>query len=483
MLAELFDWLAEHTTLPGMGVFRFITFRAVLAAIFSLLISIGAGWAIIGLLRRKLIGETIRTVGPESHQKKKGTPTMGGIIIIAAILIPTLLWAKLSNIYVLLVLLATAWMGLVGFADDYIKVFLKNKQGLKAKFKLAGQVGLGLIVGLVMVTHDDFKGPRSNVSRDGRLALNDALREVGFRDSDVLVGAGFTEDSVVRYTHTATELASGQAPARAFTTYQVMRRAGAGQGPTVTTISVAPGNETSVMEMLCCSRQAGFATQTNIPFFKQTEFDYRWLAFWDADPSSVWGSIIYVLVVIFIVTAVSNGVNITDGLDGLAAGTTAIVAVVLGIFAYVSGNLVFARYLNISYIPYSGELLVFAAALIGACIGFLWYNCHPAQVFMGDTGSLALGGAVGVLSLMIKKELLLPLICGVFFVESLSVIVQVAYFKYTKRRFGEGRRIFRMAPLHHHYELGGMHESKIVTRFWIVTILMGILAFATLKLR
>ncbi len=459
MLTWLFDWLADHNPFAGVGVFRYITFRAVLAAVFSLVISIGiGGWS--------------------------------GLIILAAVLIPTLLWARLDNIYVLLIILATTWMGLVGFADDYIKVFLKDKQGLKAKFKLAGQVLLGLVVGLVMVTHPDFEGQRSNIGRDGRLYLNDALRGLGFADGDRLVDAAVEQaqgdSTVLRFTHTAAQLATamadGQAPTRPFAAYRVDRRVP--DAPTQTLVlSIAPGDRQAALEMLCCYNQPGFVTQTNIPFFKQTEFDYRWLAFWTDDPTSIWGSVVYVLMVIFIVTAVSNAVNITDGLDGLAAGTSAIVAVVLGIFAYVSGNVVMARYLNISYIPYSGELLVFAAALIGACVGFLWYNCHPAQVFMGDTGSLALGGAIGVMALMVKKELLLPLICGVFFVEILSVMLQVSYFRWTKKRLGEGRRIFRMAPLHHHFELGGLHESKIVTRFWIVTILLEILAFATLKLR
>ena len=494
MLTLIFDWLAEHSPFPGAGVFRYITFRAVLAAVFSLVISIGIGGWIIRVLKRRLIGETIRAVGPESHQKKKGTPTMGGLIILAAVLVPTLLWARLDNIYVLLIVLATAWMGAVGFADDYIKVFLKNKQGLKAKFKLAGQVLLGLIVGVTMVTHPDFQGPRSNVGRDGRVYLNDALRGLGFRDGDRLIEAGTeaaartatgADSSVIRYTHTAAQLAGseGAGAGVAFAAYKVERRASA-EAPTQTVeIVLAPGDRAAARDMLCCLRQPGFETQTNIPFFKQTAFDYGWLAFWTDDPASPWARLIYVLMVTFIVAAVSNAVNITDGLDGLAAGTSAIVAVVLGIFAYVSGNIVMARYLNIAYIPYAGELLVFAAALIGGCVGFLWYNCHPAQVFMGDTGSLALGGAVGVLALMVKVELLLPIVCGVFFVEILSVMIQVSYFRWTKKRTGEGRRIFRMAPLHHHYELGGLHESKIVTRFWIVTVLLAIVAFATLKLR
>jgi len=389
MLYYLFDWLDEAYDLPGAGVFQYITFRAVMAAVTSLFISLVMGKRLIAYLRSRLIGETIRNLGPESHKKKAGTPTMGGLIIIAAIALPTLLWGKLHNAYVFLILLATLWMGLVGFIDDYIKVVKKNKSGLRGKFKIVGQVVLGTIVGAVMMFHPDF--------------------------------------------HTA---------------------------------------------------DPGFATTTNIPFLKDYLFDYSQLAFWETSPEGgLSAKLIYILIAIFIVTAVSNGVNITDGLDGLAAGTTGIVATFMGLLAYVSGNINFAEYLNIAFIPKSGELLVFAAALIGACIGFLWYNAHPAQVFMGDTGSLALGGALGVMALMIKVELLLPLICGIFFVESLSVILQVSWFKYTKRKYGAGRRIFRMAPLHHHYELGGLHESKIVTRFWIVTILLVIIAFATLKLR
>ena len=388
MLYYLFQWLDSTLQVPGAGVFQFITFRAAMAAVFSLLISLILGGKLIAMLRRKLIGESIRDVGPESHKKKAGTPTMGGLIILGAILLPSVLFARLENAYIYLILLVTVWMGAVGFMDDYIKVFRKDKKGLKGKFKVVGQVALGLVLGLFMLFHADFQ-----------------------------------------------------------------------------------------------TSNAAFATSTNIPFFKQSFFDYTQLAFWEGEPGSWSGKLLYLFVVVFIITAVSNGVNITDGLDGLAAGTVAIVALTMGIFAYVSGNAIFARYLYIAHIPQAGELVVFIAALVGACAGFLWYNTHPAQVFMGDTGSLALGGALGALALMLKIELLLPILCGVFFVENLSVILQVGYFKYTKRKFGEGRRIFRMAPLHHHYELQGLHEVKIVVRFWIVTLLLAVLTFVTLKLR
>jgi phospho-N-acetylmuramoyl-pentapeptide-transferase len=386
MLYYLFEYLNQAYDLPGSSLFKYLTFRASVAAIMGLAIAILFGRRVILFLKSRQIGETIRELGPASHKAKSGTPTMGGVIILAAIVIPTLLLAKLHSGYVLLALIATVWMGLIGFLDDYIKIFKKNKSGLPGKFKIVAQVLLGLLAGLIMTFHPDF----------------------------------------------------------------------AGADPT-------------------------FLTSTNLPFVKDYELDYSRIAFWSDDP--IWGRIIYVGIVIFIITAVSNGVNLTDGLDGLAAGTTAIVAVALGIFAYVSGNVVFAKYLNITYLPNSGETVVFVAALIAACVGFLWYNTYPAQVFMGDTGSLALGGAVGMVALMVKKELLLPLLCGVFFVESLSVILQVAYFKYTKRKYGEGRRIFRMAPLHHHYEKMGHHETKIVVRFWIVTLILVILSFATLKIR
>jgi phospho-N-acetylmuramoyl-pentapeptide-transferase len=378
MLYELFSWLELNYDLPGSGVFRFITFRAALAAILAMLMGTIVGKHIINLLRRKQIGETIRAVGPESHQSKKGTPTMGGLIILVAILLPCLLVARLDNIYVLVMMGATLWMGLIGLADDYIKVFLKDKQGLRSGSKVLGQVGLGILVAAALFFHPDVQ--------------------------DV-------------------------------------------------------------------------ALRTNLPVTKHL-FDYSQLAW---GPISSW--LVYFGVIVLIVTAVTNSVNLTDGIDGLAAGVSAITGTGLGILAYMSGNIKTAAYLNILYVPMSGEVVVFLAALIGACIGFLWYNTYPAQVFMGDTGSLALGGAIASSAIIIKMELLLPILCGIFFVESLSVILQVSYFKYTKKKYGEGRRIFRMSPLHHHFELGGIAEPKIVTRFWIVAILLVLVAVALLKLR
>jgi len=378
MLYELFNWLDLHYNLPGSGVFRFITFRAALAAMLALLVGTLIGKRIIGLLRRKQIGERIREVGPESHKSKKGTPTMGGIIILIAILLPCLLVARLDNIYVLVMMGATLWMGLIGLADDYIKVFLKNKDGLRSGSKVLGQVGLGILVAVALFFHPDVQG---------------------------------------------------------------------------------------------------VALLTNLPVTKHL-FDYSQLAW---GPLSSW--LVYFGVIILIVTAVTNSVNLTDGIDGLAAGVSAITGTGLGILAYMSGNIKTAAYLNILYVPMSGEVVVFLAAMVGACIGFMWYNAYPAQVFMGDTGSLALGGAIASSAIIVKMELLLPILCGIFFVESLSVIIQVTYFKYTKRKYGEGRRIFRMTPLHHHFELGGIPEPKIVTRFWIVSILLVLLAVALLKLR
>jgi len=378
MLYYLFEYLDKQFDVAGAGVFKFITFRASLAAILSLLIALFIGKRIINWLKAKQIGETIRTVGPESHFSKKGTPTMGGIIIIISILIPTLLTARLDNVYVLVMLLATLWMGAIGLTDDYIKVFLKNKQGLRSKFKIMGQVGLGAIIAALLFFHPDVQS---------------------------------------------------------------------------------------------------IALKTNLPITK-FGFDYGSLSF---SPAFNW--VFYFAVIIFIVTAVTNSVNLTDGIDGLAAGISAIVGTGLGILAYMSGNTILAEYLNIIYVPMSGEVVVFLAAMVGACIGFLWYNTFPAQVFMGDTGSLALGGAIASVAIIIKMELLVPIMCGIFFVESLSVIIQVTWFKYTKRKYGEGRRIFRMSPLHHHYELGGIPEPKLVTRFWIVAIMLVIVSLVMLKLR
>ncbi|MFN6945249.1 MAG: phospho-N-acetylmuramoyl-pentapeptide-transferase [Cytophagaceae bacterium] len=404
MFYYLFDFLDQEYDFIGAGVFRFITFRAGMAMFFSLLVSLFFGKKLITYLRVKQIGESVRDLGLQGQMEKKGTPTMGGILIIASILIPTFLFARLDSIYIILLIVATVWMGLIGFLDDYIKVFKKNKEGLAGRFKIIGQIGLGLIVGLVLV---------------------------------------FNENVVVRkYLAPPVE--------------------------TATTIGVSPLYE-DIKAMV-----------STIPFVKNNELNYNAIFGFLGDEYT-W--IFYVLVAIFIITAVSNGANITDGIDGLAAGTSAIIALTLGAFAYVSGNAIFANYLNIMYIPHSGELMVFCAALVGACVGFLWFNSFPAQVFMGDTGSLMLGGVIAVIALSVRKELLLPLLCGIFLIELVSVMVQVSYFKYTKKKYGEGRRVFKMSPLHHHYQKLGFHESKIVTRFWIIGILIAILSIATLKIR
>lgn len=404
MLYYLFDYLEKEFNLVGAGVFQFISFRAGMAALFSLLITIAFGKMLIEVLRRKQVGESIRDLGLEGQMAKKGTPTMGGIIIIAAIVIPTLLFAQLDNIYIILMLVSVIWLGLIGFLDDYIKVFRKNKEGLAGRFKIVGQIVLGLVVGLTLV---------------------------------------FNQDVVVRQFDDAPKAQE-----------QVV---------------VISDNYVDVM-----------STKTTIPFVKNNEFDYQVLVSW-IDTDYTW--IIYVLVVILVVMAFSNGANITDGIDGLAAGSSAIIGLTLAIFAYLSGNAIFSDYLDIMFIPNTGELVIFCTAFVGACIGFLWYNSYPAQVFMGDTGSLSLGGAIAVLALIVRKELLLPVLCGIFVIENLSVIIQVTYFKYTKKKFGEGRRVFLMAPLHHHYQKKNLHESKIVTRFWTVGILLAILTLATLKLR
>ena len=404
MLYYFFNYLDAEFDFLGAGVFKYISFRAVLAAVTSLLISMVWGGRLINYLRSKQIGESVRDLGLKGQIEKTGTPTMGGLMILMSIVIPTLLFAKLDNVYVILLLISAVWMGLIGFADDYIKVFKKNKDGLKGTFKVIGQVTLGLIVGLVLF---------------------------------------FNESVVIRkYVNPSTNSMS----------------------------TIESSNVFSDQKDLI----------TTIPFLKNNEFDYsNLLSFVSEDYT--W--MIYLLVVVFIITAVSNGANMTDGIDGLAAGTSAIIGCVLLIFAYVSGNAIFSSYLNVMFIPNSGEMVVFCAAFIGACIGFLWYNSYPAQIFMGDTGSLMLGGVIAVLALAVRKELLLPVICGVFVIENLSVILQVGYFKYTKKKYGEGRRIFKMAPLHHHYQKMEIHEAKIVTRFWILGILLAILALATLKLR
>jgi len=402
MLYYLFDYLDKEFDLIGAGVFEYITFRASMATVLSLLITIIFGKNIINLLRKKQVSEKIRDLGLDGQADKKGTPTMGGIMIVLAIVLPTLLFAKIDNIYIILLLISTVWLSVIGFLDDYIKVFRGNKSGLRGKFKIIGQVGLGLIVGFTLYFHDEV-----------------VVRE-------------FNEDNRIQNRIEAN-----------ITDYQDIK-----------------------------------STSTTIPFVKNNEFDYN-LPF--IPDKLTW--IFYVGVVILVVTAVSNGANITDGIDGLAAGSSGIIAMTLAILAYISGNIIISDYLNIMYIPNSGELVIFCTALVGACIGFLWYNAYPAQVFMGDTGSLSLGGVIAVLALTIRKELLIPLLCGVFLIESLSVIIQVSYFKYTRKKYGEGRRIFRMSPLHHHYQKKPLHESKIVTRFWIAGILLAILTLATLKLR
>ncbi len=419
MLYYLFNYL-DKLDIPGAGMFQFVMFRSAMAAVFSLLIGVFAGKKIINRLQMRQIGETIRDLDLEGQYSKRGTPTMGGVIIIISILASILLFGKLENIYIILMMVSTVWLGALGFADDYIKVFRKDKEGLKGKFKIIAQVGLGLIVGLTILL-----SPEVVVRENSEIRVGNIIEEVTFKSENVKT------------------------------------------------------------------------TGTTIPFVKNNNFDYKWLVGWMGDyaDTAVW--IIFILVVILIVTAVSNSANLTDGLDGLASGSSAVIGVALGILAYVSGRVDFASYLNIMYIPGSDELMVFSSAFVGACIGFLWYNAYPAQVFMGDTGSLTLGGIIGVFAVLIHKELLLPILCGVFFVEALSVIAQVTYFKYTKKKYGVGKRIFKMTPLHHHYQKPGngsidaliqkpytpITEPKIVTRFWLIGILLAVLAVATLKMR
>ncbi len=404
MFYYLFTYLKEEIDLIGAGVFQYISFRAGMAALLSLLITIIWGKNLINLLQRKQVGESIRDLGLSGQMEKKGTPTMGGIIIILAIILPTFFFSKIENIYVILILVATLWMGIIGFLDDYIKVFKKNKEGLRGRFKITGQIGLGLIVGLTLYYHNEV-----------------VVREF---DPTQVIESGIEMSELV---------------------YEDVK-----------------------------------STKTTIPFVKNNELDYSTFTFGIGD----WLTMpIYVGIVILIIMAVSNGANITDGIDGLAAGTSAIIGLTLAILAYVSGNVIFSDYLDIMYIPGSGELVIFCSAFVGACIGFLWYNTYPAQVFMGDTGSLSLGAIIAVLALTIRKELLIPILCGIFLIENLSVIIQVSYFKYTRKKYGEGRRIFLMSPLHHHYQKKNLHEAKIVTRFWTVGILLAIMTLATLKLR
>lgn len=414
MLYHLFRYLDEAYDLPGSGMFQYISFRAAAAIILSLLIVIIFGRSIIDFLRRKQIGEEIRDLGLQGQLQKKGTPTMGGVIILVAILVPMLLFGKLDNVYIQLLLVSTVWLGLIGGLDDYIKVFLHRKEGLKGRFKIVGQVGLGVIVGTTM-----------------------------WLSPDIVVREKVTQPVQTVYLNE--------------------------NGTVLET----------VQRHVVVSSESLKTTQTTIPFVKNNEFDYGWLT--GGNSVATW--ILYVLVAIFVVTAVSNGANLTDGLDGLATGVSVPIVAVLGVLAYLSGHIVYADYLNIMYIPGSGEMVVFAAALVGALVGFLWYNSFPAQIFMGDTGSLAIGGVIAVFALCIRKELLLPLLCGVFLVESFSVMMQVGWFKYTKRRYGEGRRILLMSPVHHHYQKKGIFETKIVLRFWIISLLLAAITLVTLKIR
>ena len=413
MLYYLFIWLDQQFDIPGAGVFQYISFRTAMAVILSLIITTVYGSQLIKILRAKQVGETVRNLGLEGQMQKQGTPTMGGLIILLGILLPTILFARLDNIYVILMIITTVWMGTIGFVDDYIKVFKKDKEGLAGRFKIMGQVGLALIVGWTMYFH-----PQIVVRQQVNLPVtNVAPLEVHQR-----------------------------------------------------------GNQYYYTQNLK-------STKTNIPFYKNNEFDYAKVLNFLGIGYEKYALVVFLLFVIIIITAVSNGANITDGIDGLATGTSAIIGITLAVLAYVSGNAIMADYLNIIYIPNSGELVIFAGAFVGACVGFLWYNSYPAQVFMGDTGSLAIGGIIAAFAVMIRKELLIPILCGIFLIENLSVIIQVSYFKYSRRKYGEGRRVFLMSPLHHHYQKKGYHEAKIVTRFWIVGIILAILTIVTLKLR
>jgi phospho-N-acetylmuramoyl-pentapeptide-transferase len=431
MLYHLFQYLDQTFDLPGSGLFEFLTFRAALAILLSLIVSLVFGGVIINKLRKLQIGETVRDLGLKGQNEKAGTPTMGGLIILAAILIPSLLFARLDNVYVILAIISTVWMGFIGWIDDYIKVFRKNKQGLAGKFKILAQVGLGILVGTTLYFNDNVKvRDYENIytyETENEEPVGNPI-DVRYAEGHEIVGGGYIlEDKF--YTHDTPSM------------------------------------------------------NTNVPFAKNNTINYASFLRFFGEGYEKWAWLIYIPVVILIITAVSNAANLTDGLDGLATGVSAIIVFTLGIFVYVSGNINFADYLNIMYIPDSGEMVVFCAALLGACIGFLWYNSYPAQVFMGDTGSLALGGMIATIAIIVRKELLIPILCGIFLIENLSVVLQVAYFKYTKKRFGEGRRIFKMAPLHHHYQKLGFHEAKIVNRFWIVGILLAVLTIITLKVR
>jgi phospho-N-acetylmuramoyl-pentapeptide-transferase len=416
MLYFLFQYL-DMIDFPGAGVFQYISFRSAMAFITSLAISLLLGKRIIRFLQIKQIGEEIRDLGLEGQMQKKGTPTMGGLIILASTVFPILLIGNLLNIYVIIMLVTTIWLGMVGFADDYIKVFKKNKEGLSGKFKILGQISLGLFVGFAMYMSPTIVVRERVVKHNPSLGTEIVINKDNYARKQIILG---------------------------------------------------PKEKT---------------TKTTIPFFKNNEFDYKYLVPFDGSVGKVLTWIVFIIAVILIVTAVSNGANLTDGMDGLATGVSAIIATTLGVFAYLGGNVIYAEYLNIMYIPATGELVVFMSAFIGAAVGFLWYNSYPAQVFMGDTGSLAIGGIIAVFAILIRKELLIPILCGIFFVENLSVMIQVTYFKRTRKKYGEGRRVFLMAPLHHHYQKKGYPEPKIVTRFWIVAILLAVITVVTLKIR
>jgi phospho-N-acetylmuramoyl-pentapeptide-transferase len=416
MFYYLFLYLQKATDFPGAGMFQYISFRAALAVITSLVISLVFGKSLINFLRKKQVGEEIRDLGLKGQKEKQGTPTMGGLIILGAILIPTLLFAKLHNVYIILILISTTWLGVIGFIDDYIKVYKKDKKGLAAKFKILGQVGLGLIVGFTMYFNDSIV-IREKLPQKQVVSVEESLEEA------------------------------------------------------------------KVPASMRFSKEAVKSTKTTIPFFKNNEFDYALLISFIGKDYRKWAWVIFVPIVILIILMVSNGANLTDGVDGLATGTSAIIGATLGILAWVSGNIIFADYLNIMYIPNIGELAIYISAFVGACVGFLWYNSYPAQVFMGDTGSLSLGGIIAVFAIILRKEILIPILCGIFLVENLSVVLQVGYFKYTRRRYGEGKRIFRMSPLHHHYQMKGIPEPKIVQRFMIIGILLAVFTIITLKIR
>ena len=412
MLYHFFNFINNYIDFPGSGLFEFISFRAGMAVITSLVITLIFGGKLIDYLHKKQVGESIRDLGLEGQMEKTGTPTMGGVIIIAGIIIPTLLFAKLDNIYIQLMLIATVWLGVIGFIDDYIKVFKKNKKGLAGKFKVIGQIGVGVIVGAAMYWSDGV-----------------TIKSKTFYASEISVNSN---DDYNNKDYSWEETKS---------------------------------------------------LKTTIPFVKNNEFDYSWLITWISSDLKKYSWLVFIPIIVIIVISVSNGANITDGLDGLATGTSAIIGITLAVFAYLSGNLVFSDYLNILYIPNSSELVIFISSFVGACIGFLWYNSYPAKVFMGDTGSLALGGIIAVFAITIRKELLIPVFCGVFLIENLSVVLQVSYFKFTRKKYGEGKRIFLMSPIHHHYQKKGIHEAKIVARFWIIGILLAVLSIVTLKLR